>query len=295
MENSNTSNRRSISLPTRLNPSFDQIEINLNKLKTLEPFYSSTRIHSGLVCLIELYTTVDELIGSSQTQKVNLQSRNKVLIEDALARSTRLMDSYGSLLELLGKIKGSARVLQFALRRKGVATYSTTDGHLMDYILSRKKVKKNIAACLGSLEQMEREIESCLVEGEDHHLSTVIRVLLEIVIATISMFRYVLVILSGKPKLDHKVFSFITKLMPTGKPNCHKSQEIVNDADMIDLTLDSLWKHIKNNECKTVEVQMVMQRLHKLDHEVEGYEVGLDCLFRKLIQTRVSLLNILAN
>ncbi|KAM0055173.1 hypothetical protein Hdeb2414_s0006g00203001 [Helianthus debilis subsp. tardiflorus] len=290
-----TSNLRSISLPSRLNPSFDQIEINLNKLKTLEPFYSSTRIHSGLVCLIELYTTVDELLGSTQTQKVNLHSRNKVLIEDALSRSTRLMDSYGSLLELLGKMKGSARVLQFALRRKGVATYSTTDGHLMDYFLSRKKVKKNIVACLGSLEQMEREIESCLVEGEDHHLSMVIRVLLEIVIATISMFRCVLVILSGKPKLDHKVFSFITKLMPTGKPNCHKSREIVNDADMIDLTLDSLWKHIKNNECKTVEVQIVMERLHKLDHEVEGYEVGLDCLFRKLIQTRVSLLNILAN
>ncbi|KAF5765206.1 hypothetical protein HanRHA438_Chr15g0713261 [Helianthus annuus] len=295
MESTNPSQLRSISLPSRSNPSFSQIEINLNKLKTLEPFYSSTRIHTGLACLTDLYTSVNELLGSTQTQKVNLQSRNKVLIEDALVRSTRLMDSYGSLLELLGQMKGSARVLQFALRRKGVATYSTTDGHLMDYFLSRKKAKKNIVACVRSLEQMEREIESCLVDGEDHHLSMVIRVLREIVTATISLFRYVLVILSGKPKLDHKLYTFITRLMQTGKPSCHKSQEIINDADMIDLTLDSLWKDIKTNECKTVDVQMVMERLHKLDREIEGHEVGLDCLFRKLLQTRVSLLNILAN
>ncbi|KAI3824247.1 hypothetical protein L1987_05697 [Smallanthus sonchifolius] len=270
MESSNTSQLRSASLPSKLNPSCSRIEISLNKLKKLVPLYSSTHIHSGLVCLIDLYVSVDELIGSSQTQNVNLQYRNKALVEDALDRSTRLMDSYSNLVELLAQMKENVRALQFALRRKGISTYASIE------------------------EQLERETESYLVAGEDHHLSTVIGVLIEVVVATISVFRYILLILSSKPKLD-KGFLLIAKLITTSKPNCHKSQEIDNDADIIDLTLDSLSKDIKKNECKTVEVQMVTERLHKLDRQIEGYEVGLDSLFRKLIQTRVSLLNILAN
>ncbi|KAI3824246.1 hypothetical protein L1987_05696 [Smallanthus sonchifolius] len=178
--------------------------------------------------------------------------------------------------------------------RKGIDTYESSEGHLLDYFLSRKKAKKNIVGCLGCLAQLEREIESYVLAGEDHHLSTVIGVLGEIVVATISVFRYVLAILSGKPKLV-KGFSLIAKLITTGKPSCHKSQEIVNEDDIIDLRLDSLWQNIKKDECKTVEVQMVMERLNKLDSQIEGYEIGLDSLFRKLIQTRVSLLNILAN
>ncbi|GJW34777.1 hypothetical protein Tco_0057697 [Tanacetum coccineum] len=87
MESSNKSQLRSISLPSRLStPAFSQIEINLNKLKMLEPFYSSTSIDSGLVCLFELYLSVDELIASSQVQQVNnLQyGNNNKLVEDAL-------------------------------------------------------------------------------------------------------------------------------------------------------------------------------------------------------------------
>ncbi|KAI3717094.1 hypothetical protein L1987_68451 [Smallanthus sonchifolius] len=294
MESSNTSELRSSSLPSRLNPSCSRIEISLNKLKKLVPLYSSTHIHSGLVCLIDLYVSVDELIGSSRTQNVNLQYRNKALVEDALDRSTRLMDSYSNLVELLAQMKENVRALQFALRRKGISTYASIEGHLLDYILSRKKAKKNIVGCLASLEQLERETESYLVAGGDHHLSSVIGVLREVFIATISVFRYILVTLSSKPKLD-KGFSLILKLITTSKSSCHKSQEIDNDADIIDLTLDSLSKNIKKNECKSDEVQMVTERLHKVDCQIEGYEVGLDSLFRKLIQTRVSLLNILAN
>ncbi|KAL8240402.1 hypothetical protein R6Q59_013757 [Mikania micrantha] len=297
MESSNTTQLRSISLPSRLNPSFSQIEINLNNLKTLEPLHSSTHIHSGLASLINLYVSVDELIGSSQTQKVNLHHRNKALIEDALAKSTRLMDTYSDLVELLAQMKQNLRVLQFALRRKGMyGTYESSEGPFSDYFLSRKKAKKNMIRCIGSLEQLESKTESNHVDGENNSLSIVIDVLEEVFMATISMFRCILRNLSGKPKLE-KGFSLITKLMPTSynQPVCHKTQEIVNEADILDLTLDSLRKNIKKNECKSVEVQMVMEILHKLDCQIEGYEVGLDSLFRKLIQIRVSLLNILAN
>ncbi|KAK9048636.1 hypothetical protein SSX86_032398 [Deinandra increscens subsp. villosa] len=294
MEGSNTSQLRSSSFPSSLNPSFSRIETKLHELKTLTPFYTSTCIHIDLVRLIDLYVSVDELIGSSKTQKVNLQYRNKALIEDALAASSRLMDSYSKLVELLAQMKEDVRVLQFALRRQGI--YARSEDHLLGYFLSRKKAKKNIVRCLRSFDQLERETESYPTSGEDNHLSRLIAVLRDIVIATISVFRYVLLSLScGKPKLNNG-FSFIKKLIRTDyKPSCQKDREIIKDADILDLTLDSLLINIKKNECQTVEVQVGIERLHKLDLQVEGYEIGLDSLYRKLIQTRVSLLNILAN
>ncbi|PWA56569.1 hypothetical protein CTI12_AA413450 [Artemisia annua] len=188
-------------------------------------------------------------------------------------------------------MKDDARILQFALRRKGVGIDAN---HIMDYALSRKIAKKSIVVCLRSLQQIQSEIESCPVVGEDHHLSIVIGFLREIVTATISMFRAILICLSGKTKQDNG-FSLIQKLLPMGRPTCEKGQEIIKEADIIDGTLRSLLKNVKKNEGKTLDLRMVIERLQTLDCHIQGYEVGLDSLFRKMIQTRVSLLNILAN
>ncbi|GJV12156.1 sorting nexin mvp1 like protein [Tanacetum coccineum] len=293
---SNKYQLRSISLPSRLIPTSSRIEINLNKLRMLVPFYTSTSIDSGLVCLYELYLSVDELIASSQLQKVNLlQYGNKNLVEDALVGSIGLLDSYNHLIELLVKMKDDARILQFALRRrKGVGMDANSETHIRDYALSRKIANKNIVVCLKSLQQIETEVELCLAVGEDQHLSIVIGFLREIVIATISMFRAILICLSGKTKPDNG-FSLIQKLLPVGRPSCEKGQEIIKEADIIDGMLRSLLKNVKKNEGKTVDLRMVIERLQYLDCHIQGYEVGLDSLFRKMIHTRVSLLNILAN
>ncbi|PWA75519.1 hypothetical protein CTI12_AA241900 [Artemisia annua] len=285
------SNQRLRNSEMKLTPTSSQIQINLNKLRMLVPFYTSTSIDSGLACLFELYLSVNELIASSQLQQVNLQYGNKKLVEDALVGSIGLLDSYNHLIELLVKMKEDSRILQFALRRKGVGIDTN---HIMDYTLSRKIAKKSIVVCLRSLQQIQSEIESCLVVGEDHHLSIVIGILREIVTATISMFRAILICLSGKTKPDNG-FSLIQKLLPMGRPSCEKGQEIIMEADIIDVTLRSLLKNVKKNEGKTVDLRMVIERLKYLDSHIQGYEVGLDALFRKMIQTRVSLLNILAN
>nr|GEY93939.1 hypothetical protein [Tanacetum cinerariifolium] len=148
-------------------------------------------------------------------------------------------------------MKDNARILEFALRRKGVGIDANDEPHILDYALSRKIAKKN-------------------------------RVLLSVKI----------IICKTKPDNG---FSLIQKLLPMGRPSCEKGQEIIKEADIIDGTLRSLLKNVKKNEGKTVDLQMVIERLQNLDCRIQGYEVGLDSLFRKMIQTRVSLLNILAN
>ncbi|GJW34778.1 nucleic acid-binding, OB-fold protein [Tanacetum coccineum] len=144
-------------------------------------------------------------------------------------------------------MKDNARILEFALRRKGVGIDANGETHISDYALSRKIAKKNIVVCLRSLQQIEREVESCLVVGEDHHLSIVIGFLREIAIATISMFRAILICLAGKTKPDNG-FSLIQKLLPMGRPSCEKGQEITKEANIIDGTLRSLLKNVKKNE-----------------------------------------------
>ncbi|KAI3665294.1 hypothetical protein L6452_43918 [Arctium lappa] len=293
MENSSNPHVRSISLPCRLSSqSSSEIEINLKKLKTLVPFYSSESIQTGFVCLVDLYLSLDGLIGSSQIQQVNLEYRNKALVEDALIGSTGLLDYYSKLMELLTPMKENIRTLQSAFRRKG----SSEADHLSDYVLYRNKAKKNIVKSLGSLDQMEKDSKLFLEYGEDHQLSMVVGVLREIVTSTISIFRALLLCLFGKTKPGANYrFSLIAKLMSTASPDCDGNREIVNDNDQIDVALHSLQKNFKNNESKAVEVQIVMERLLNLELQIERYEVGLDSLFRRLIQTRVSLLNILAN
>ncbi|XP_024964599.1 uncharacterized protein LOC112504873 [Cynara cardunculus var. scolymus] len=229
---------------------------------------------------------------NSSNPQVNLDYRNKALVEDALTGSTGVLDYYSKLMGFLTPMKENVRTLQSVIRRKG----SCEADHLSDYVLYRNKSKKNIAKSLGSLEQMEKDSKLFLEYGEDHHLSIVVGVLREIVTATISMFRALLLCLFGKTKpVAYYGFSFIAKLMSTTRPDCHENQEIVNDNDQIDVALHSLQKTVKNNENKAVEVQIVMESLVNLDLQIEIYEDGLDSLFRRLIQTRVSLLNILVN
>ncbi|KAJ9564583.1 hypothetical protein OSB04_000549 [Centaurea solstitialis] len=295
MVNSSNPQRRSISLPTRLSstPSFSQIETNLKKLKTLVPFYSSETIQTGFVCLVDLYLSVDGLIGSSQIQQVNLESRNKGLVEAALIGSTGLLDYYSKLMGFLTPMKENVRTLQSALRRKGS---SEADRYLSDYVLYRNKAKKSMAKSLGLLDQMEKDSILFLGHGEDHHLSMVVGVLREIMTATISIFRALLLCLFGKMKPTVKYgFSLITKLVSTARPDCDENQEIVNDNDQIDVALHSLHKKFKNKGSTVDEEQIVMEGLLNLDRQIERYEVGLDSLSRRLIQTRVSLLNILVN
>ncbi|GFY87808.1 hypothetical protein Acr_05g0014470 [Actinidia rufa] len=57
--------------------------------------------------------------------------------------------------------------------------------------------------------------------------------------------------------------------------------------------LESLHGGIRSNDAK-IDVQRTMQRLQALDATIKGLEGGLDCLFRRLIRNRVSLLNISA-
>ncbi|KAI3665290.1 hypothetical protein L6452_43914 [Arctium lappa] len=291
---SSTSHFRSVSLPSRLtNPSFTKIETKINELKALGNLVvSSESIQSGLVGLAELYVCVEELVRSPKTQPALSRHQNGTLVEDALEGSIGLLDLCSTLKDLLLLMRENMQILQSALRRKG--GNSTVATHIATYLSFRKKTKKNITKSLGTLKHLEKKMGSFLLLDVDHHYALMVsKVLEEVYALTLSQFKSILVFVSTKTKPTNGV-QLISKLVSKSTSEHAKRKKFISDVETVDLVLTSLQKSSCNSDTKNVDVQMTLKRLQILDASLEGFEVGLDCVFRRLIQSRASLLNIVA-
>ncbi|XP_057492428.1 uncharacterized protein LOC130778026 [Actinidia eriantha] len=283
---------RSISLPSRLNPQSIKVEAELNKLKAWETSLVSTiplcaeTVRTGLVGLAELYICVEDLILSPITQQALLQHQNGVIVEEALEGSIGLLDSCSVARDLLSMTKEHVQDLESVLRRKGgdLSVGSNIDA----YMCCRKKVKKEIGKGLRELKKSENRIGSNPLFDVNQYLSMVVRVLREASFITISVLRSLMLFLSMPASWTRPGgWSLISKLVLT------RRSEIFNEVGSVDIVLKSLHGGIRSNDAK-INVQRTMQRLQALDATIKGLEGGLDCLFRRLIQNRVSLLNISA-
>ncbi|KAF7129632.1 hypothetical protein RHSIM_Rhsim10G0203200 [Rhododendron simsii] len=289
---------RSVSLPSRLqHPQNTKVEAELTKLKTWQSSLDSSAvptsgetIRMGLVGLAELYNCVEELINSPITQQALVQHRKGALVEEALEGSIGLLDSCNVARDLSLMVKQNVQDLQSVLRRKGGDL--TIERNISGYNSSKKKAKKESAKCLRALKKMENQIQSrSLSDVMNYSLSNLVRVLREVSIVTISVLEsYFLFLSVPDSRTRPGGWSLIKKLVVT-RPRGHK---IVNELGSVDVALQSLHGCIRNN-IRNIDVQITRRRLDALGDSMEGLETGLDCLYRKLIRNRVSLLNILAH
>ncbi|KAJ0098133.1 hypothetical protein Patl1_29218 [Pistacia atlantica] len=291
---------RSISLPARLlHPTSLKIEEEFNKLKTWDssdssvtttPSRSFKSIQTGLIRLPELYNCVEELVHSPLTQQALNNQQHVELVEEALDRSIGLLDACSNARELILSMKEQVQDLQSALRRRG-GDYSIIEANIQAYINFRKKSKKDIAKCIRTLQRIEITTQNLHSTKADHqHLFFVINVLKESSAITISIFKSLLFFLSMPvSKTKSSGWSIlISKLIPA-----EKGHKVFNEVGCVDMALYSLHEQIRRNNGK-VDVQMALKKLETVDGSIKGLERGLDCLFRGLIQNRVSLLNALA-
>ncbi|KAK7406901.1 hypothetical protein VNO78_08537 [Psophocarpus tetragonolobus] len=282
---------RSISLPCRLHPSLPKIEKELNRMKTWEASSQSQTeaIKVGLKGLAELYNCVEELVGCPLTQQALLRHEGKHL-EKPLDMSVCLLDTCGSARELLSLMKEQVLDLQSALRRKGVD--SSLNSQICAYICFRKRARKDITKRLRALQMMESGFKSYSYNllDLDHLLFMVVNVLREISKITILFFRkFLLFMCAPVLKKNTRGWSFLTRIVST---ESDREKRVINEIGDIDLVLCSFHRCFKKNDAKT-DVQIMKRKLGELDGSVRELEAGLDCLFRCLIQQRVSLLNLL--
>ncbi|KAK6131398.1 hypothetical protein DH2020_034883 [Rehmannia glutinosa] len=261
---------RSISLPSRLHPiNPTNFEAELQKLKSClskNVAITSETIQSGLLGLAELYNSVDQL-------QIHQDGKS---IEDSIDGSDQLLDSCSTIRELVQMIRENVQSLQSAFRRKGQD--SSIQNDINSYFCLRKKMNKCISKSLKTLKNLENK------NGSNISLSEVIIAIFKL---TIAMFKCTLVFLS-LPAGKSGGWNLVSRLMITKSGD----NSVISEVGCVDSALNALRNEMRSNG---VTVQTVQKRLQNVDAMVEGFEGGLDRLFRQLVQSRVTLLNILTD
>ncbi|XP_050229389.1 uncharacterized protein LOC126678537 [Mercurialis annua] len=277
---------RSISLPSRLHPNSLKIDSLLTNLKSSPNSLQTESIQIALTRLAELFVSIDELTTSPQTQKsFHLHQSNQV--EDILDGSIGLIDICSSARDMFLNMQQHIQDLQSAFRRRGKD--STIERNIQDYITFRKKTKKDIAKSIRILKRFERKTASII--NEEHHL---IKVIKEAHAMTVTIFQSVFLFLSMPiTKTSTSRWSMISKLVQSGFVGSDKDDDkMVNEVGRVDIGVSSISGEIRKSNGK-LDVQEMQERLKKLDACTQEIEAKLDCLFRCMIQNRVSLLNLI--
>ncbi|KAK7379730.1 hypothetical protein VNO78_34420 [Psophocarpus tetragonolobus] len=288
---------RSISLPARSHPSTVRIEEELSKLKSLEAASSSTskveKICCGLSGLAELYKYIEDLLKLPLTQQALGQHQNEKWVSEMLDCPLGFLDLLGKTRDSILLMKGSVEELQSAIRRRRVGDLDM-ESHLSTYWRVRRNMRKECTKSLLLLKQMDHESfgSSPPLDLSDH-LSAVVRVLREASFITSSIFQSLVVLLSSPIfKLKPNKWAFVSRLMQKGVFVYNNHQENINELEKVDFALNSLIMENLTKDAEAEKIQSAHGRLETLVVAIEKIENGLECLFKRLINTRVSFLNI---
>ncbi|KAL6345405.1 hypothetical protein AAG906_015888 [Vitis piasezkii] len=265
---------RSISLPTRSHPTILKIQKELNKLRSWE---TSSRSMSETICtslsgLEELQKSLDELLSLPSSQQALSHHLNEKWVDELLDGSVRLLDICGSIRDAISQLKQNARDLQSALRRRREI----------------KKMNKDAKKLLAAMKKMDKETGASPLLDQHHQLSAVIEVLGEVNVISISIFQALLLFLSApvsKPKPTR--WSLVSKFVHKGIVK----HENIKELESVDFILSA----ISGGRADLEKMQIAHKELETLEASIEGLENSLECMFRRLIKTRASLLNIVSH
>ncbi|XP_004509416.1 uncharacterized protein [Cicer arietinum] len=280
---------RSISLPTRSHPSTIRVDEELNKLKTWEGTSTSTSIHTSLSLLEDLYISLDDLLNLRSTQQVISHHRGEKCVEEVLDGSMKILDICGITRDTMLEIKENVQALHSSLRRR--KNDSSVERSVAQYKFFTKKMKKNANKLITSLKHMESKFGVSSILELDHHFLCVIRVLREAIAMNLSIFQFILSFLTmSSSKSKSTKWLLVAKVMHKGVITCEDNSENANELQCVKVALRTLLSEVTNGE----KLKVAHERLEALENAIESVEIGLESLFRRLIKTRTSLLNIIS-
>ncbi|KAK7274195.1 hypothetical protein RIF29_15275 [Crotalaria pallida] len=221
--------------------------------------------------LKDLHNSANDLLHSPMVQQAFVHRREDKWVNEVSESSLRMLEVCGISKDVLLLIKEHLQELQFTLRRASIGEPGIEE-KILAYNCYRKKLKKDTLKCLKWLKGMKCKIVTLdPPRMKEQQLMVVVDVLREVRMTSISIVESLLSLIST-PWLDSKSgkWPFTSKLV---RASMHASNDIY-DA----IVLQSANK-------KLLGVQMA----------VEDLEDELECMFRRLIHTRVLLLNILTN
>jgi len=284
---SNNYHVRSNSFPSQSHPNSTRIEQEICKIKTWEATSTSTSdsIIIGLSYLEDLYISLEDLLNMSSTQKAIAHHQGEKFVEELLDGSVRILDICGITRDTILQIKENVQTLHSALRRrKGDSSIETS---VAEYKFFTKKMKKNVTKLVTSLKHMESKFGASSLLNQDQDLVAVITVLREVIKMNLSIFQSILSFLVGSAsKSKATKWLKVTKLMQK-RVSCEDNSDNLNELECVEASLRTLLREGSNVSKDAHE------RFEALENAIEMIENGLESLFRRLVKTRVHLLNII--
>ncbi|KAL6211138.1 hypothetical protein ACLB2K_016366 [Fragaria x ananassa] len=225
----------------------------------------------------DLHDCVDRLLQLPLTQQALAQEKHDNWANELLDRSLRLLDICSTAKDALLLTKECIQNLQSIIRRRGGEESDLLASEVRKYFSSRKMVKKSLHKAMGNLKGIENKYNFSSL-SKDQDTITIINKLRDVEAVTRTVFEAILSFISG-PKVS-SIWSFISKKLQSKRVACEEEQ--VNEFAEVDAALKS-HKSLDNAQ----------NQLNNLETCIQDQDEGLECLFRQLIKTRVSLLNIL--
>ncbi|KAI8553930.1 hypothetical protein RHMOL_Rhmol05G0055000 [Rhododendron molle] len=258
---------RTVSLPSRLHPVIPHDDEHL----TL----------SGLE---NMYDRLDGLLQLPHTQQVFAQQRHEKWVEVVLEKNLRLLDVCATVKDVSSQTKQDLQGLLSILRRRREAD------EFSSYLNSRKKAKKVIQKSLKDLKNIKSR-HTVVALGKSQEILDLLN---KVEAATVEAFETLLSYISGtKAESRLRGLTLASKLIHR-KSDASKDEETnISVFEKFDVLLHSLNNHKTSKSDNTVHVENVQNILGKMELSIQEVEEELECLFRRLIKTRVTLLNIL--
>ncbi|CAI9753346.1 unnamed protein product [Fraxinus pennsylvanica] len=221
--------------------------------------------------LKNMHDSVNDLLHSSMTKQKIAHHGEEKWVHELSEASLKLVDACGATKDILLLVKDHLQELQSTFRRISVNETTVVGNQFAAYHHHRKTLKKAILKRLKSLKGMKNKKIAAPVGAAAEHCSlvVVVNVLKEVKATTMS------------------IVESLNPLISMPKPN-RKSNKEAFKFKLTRVNSLSLWE-----KCDIPAIQTAIKRLEAVEIIIENLEADLECMFKRLIRTRASLLNIL--
>ncbi|KAL3514851.1 hypothetical protein ACH5RR_027568 [Cinchona calisaya] len=221
------------------------------------------------------------IAGRSPPQTRESLCGHNALIEKFLDHFLRFVDVYGIFQTLLLTLKEQHLAAQVAVRRRD-------DSKLAFYFKNLRKMAKDFSQLVSSIQSTGKISPSGRSEeAEDAENFEVIKDVIEVTaLVSVALFNGLSVSLTFRKSSCLGFTSSVSK-------NTKKLGMIEGGIqEFQDFGLECLWGLRKKGE---EELKLISKRMHELEDCIGGIEISGERVFRSLINTRVSLLNVLTH
>ncbi|XP_068645280.1 uncharacterized protein [Aristolochia californica] len=252
---------------------------------------TATMLFGAFNDLADLFECANSILQMPLTLQSISHHRHDKWMDNQLDESLRLLEVCSNARNFLLQTKEHLQDLQSALRRSRVSE-SNMENMFRAYFFTKNKLKKQLEKCLKELKKVDSRWTPSPLLNKDSKFVVVITVLREAKSITLSIFESLLYFISGSaPKSSRK--SLVLKWVGTRCIAWEEEIEKMSEAQRVDASLSVFCCQNIHEDVEAVPAECAQRQLEGMDMSIRILGDGLENLFRRLISTRVLLLNIL--